>query len=365
MTATAPAPVAATESKRRIYWKRLLVGGLVIAVIAAFANLVGWDIRGWFESLWDTISTISVGYLIAAVALKTVQTSLTALGWYYILRYAYKDAVRWRDIWACYAASVALNGILPANIGTLVMLIMFTAIIAGATFAAILGAYAVQKIFFTVIGIFVYLYLFLSVSGSFDIKFEWVHTHPWATVVLLGGGALLLYLLARRIWPRVLRWWEDAKEGGGILAEPRKYFLRVFLTSFLAWVAGLGVMSIFLAAYDIPVSFDTLMRICGGNSIANVTSVTPGGAGVTQAFNVASLNGITDATTATAYSVAQQLVTTAWNIILGIVLVVFAFGWSGGKQLVGQSYEDAKQKAAEQQAARKARKEAKRQAETA
>jgi uncharacterized membrane protein YbhN (UPF0104 family) len=326
---------------------------------------VGWNIRGWFDELWDTISTISVGYLIAAVALKTVQTSLTALGWYYILRYAYKDAVRWRDIWACYAASVALNGILPANIGTLVMLIMFTAIIAEATFAAILGAYAVQKIFFTVIGIFVYLYLFLSVSGSFDIKFEWVHTHPYATVVLLGGGALLLYLLIRRIWPRVLHWWDDAKEGGGILAEPRKYFVRVFLTSFLAWVASLGVMAVFLAAYDIPVSFDTLMRICGGNSIANVTSVTPGGAGVNQAFNVASLNGITDATTATAYSVAQQLVTTTWNIILGIVLVVFAFGWSGGKQLVGQSYEDAKQRAAEQQAARKARKEAKRQAETA
>ena len=107
------------------------------------------------------------------------------------------------------------------------------------------------------------------------------------------------------------------------------------------------------------------MRICGGNSIANVTSVTPGGAGVTQAFNVASLSGVTDATTATAYSVAQQLVTTAWNIILGIVLVVWAFGWSGGKQLVGESYDEAKQKAAEQQEARRARKEAKREAETA
>ena len=365
MSAAAPAPAAAAESKRRIHWKRLLVGALAIAVIAAFANLVGWNIRGWFSDLWDTISTISIGYLIAAVALKTVQTSLTAFGWYAILRFAYGDAVRWRDIWACYAASVALNGILPAIIGTLVMLIMFTAIIAGATFAAILGAYAVQKIFFTLIGIFVYLYLFLSVSGSFDIKFEWVHAHPWATLVLFGGGALLLYLLIRRIWPRVVHWWEDAKEGGGILAHPRKYLVRVFLPSFLAWVASLGVMAVFLAAYDIPVSFDTLMRICGGNSIANVTSVTPGGAGVTQAFNVASLTGITDATTATAYSVAQQLVTTAWNIILGIVLVVWAFGWSGGKQLVGQSYEDAKQKAAEQQAARKARKEAKRQAEPA
>ena len=186
------APVAATESKRRIRWKRLLVIALIIVVIGAFANLVGWDLRGWFKDLWDTLSTISVGYLIAAVALKTVQTSLTALGWYAILRFAYADAVRWRDIWACYAASVALNSILPANIGTLVMLIMFTAIIAGATFAAILGAYAVQKIFFTVIGIFIYLYLFLSVSGSFDLKFAFVHTHPWATVLLFGGGAFLL-----------------------------------------------------------------------------------------------------------------------------------------------------------------------------
>jgi uncharacterized membrane protein YbhN (UPF0104 family) len=359
------APAAPAVPKRRFRFKRVLVFALVILVIGAFANLVGWDLRGWFSNLWDTISEISIGYLIAGVTLKTVQTSLTAFGWYAILRFAYADAVRWRDIWACYAASVALNGILPANIGTLVMLLMFTAIIAGATFAAILGAYAVQKIFFTLIGIFIYLYLFLSVGGSFDIKFAFVHTHPWATAILFGGGAFLLYLLIRRIWPRVLIWWDDAKEGGGILAHPRKYFVRVFLPSFLAWVASLGVMAVFLAAYDIPVSFHTLMRICGGNSIANVTSVTPGGAGVTQAFNVASLNGVTDATTATAYSVAQQLVTTAWNIILGIALVVWAFGWSGGKQLVGESYDEAKQKAAEQQAARKARKEAKREAETA
>jgi uncharacterized membrane protein YbhN (UPF0104 family) len=362
---TVAAPTAAAGPKRRFHLKRLLVGALAILVIGAFANLVGWDLRGWFSDLWGTISDISVGYLIAGVTLKTVQTSLTAFGWYSILRFAYPGLVRWRDVLACYAASVALNGILPANIGTLVMLLMFTAIIVGATFAAILGAYAVQKIFFTVIGIFIYLYLFLSVGGSFDIRFAFVHEHPWATATLFFGGAFLLYLLIRRIWPRVLLWWEDAKDGGGILAHPRTYFLRVFLPSFLAWVASLGVMAVFLAAYDIPVSFHTLMRICGGNSIANVTSVTPGGAGVTQAFNVASLNGVTDPTTATAYSVAQQLVTTAWNIILAIVLVVWAFGWSGGKQLVGQSYEEAKQKAAEQQAARKARKEAKRQAETA
>ena len=116
--------------------------------------------------------------------------------------------------------------------------------------------------------------------------------------------------------------------------------------------------AIFLHAYDIPVSFDTLMRIMAGNSIANVTSVTPGGAGVNQAFNVASLNGITSSANATAYSVAQQLVMTAWNIVYGIILMTWAFGWSGGKLLLTESYADAKQKAAEQKAARETRKTA-------
>src|SRR4051794_15763653 len=172
------APAVAAQEKKRFRWRRLLTGAVVLLVIAAAANLLGWDIRGWLDDVWDTITEISAGYLVAGVAFKTIQTTLTAFGWYSILKFAYPGRVRWREILACYAASVALNGILPANIGTLVMLLMFTTIIAGATFAAILGAYAVQKIFFTVIGAFVYLYLFVTVAGSFDIKFEWVHEHP-------------------------------------------------------------------------------------------------------------------------------------------------------------------------------------------
>ena len=359
------APTVDSPPARRFHWRKVLVGAAVVVVMGAAAQLLGWNIRGWFGDLWDTMTEISFGYLVAGVALKTVQTSLTAFAWYSILRFAYPDRVRWLDILACYAASVALNGILPANLGTLALLLMFTTIIAGATFAAILGAYAVEKIFFTVIGAFTYLYLFLSVGGSFDIKFSFVHEHPWATAIFLLGGCYLIFLLIRRFWPKVVAWWEDAKDGGAILAEPRKYMIRVFTPSLLGWIASLGVMAVFLTAYDIPVSFHTLMRLCGGNSIANVTSATPGGAGVNQAFNVASLSGVATAQEATAYSVAQQLVTTAWNIIFGIVMLVWAFGWSGGKQLVGDSYEGAKEKAAEQKAARDARKAEKRKARAA
>ena len=50
----------------------------------------------------------------------------TAYAWYSILKFAYPERTKWKDILAGYAVSVALNGILPANLGTLVFLIMLT-----------------------------------------------------------------------------------------------------------------------------------------------------------------------------------------------------------------------------------------------
>jgi uncharacterized membrane protein YbhN (UPF0104 family) len=335
--------------------RRFLVGVVAIVVAGAFASLLGWNISAWFQQLWDAITGISAEYVIAACAAGFVQTTSTAIGWWSILRYGFPDAaIRWRQIWAAYATSVALNGILPANLGTLMLLLMFTALIAGATFAAVLGGYAVQKIFYCVVGAVPYVYLFLTVAGSFDIKFSFVHDHPWATAILLIGGALLIAILIRAYWPRVVRWWDDAKGGGAILGRPRAYFGGVFLPGVVSWIAMLCVIGVFLAAYSIPVTFDTLMHVVAGNSIANVTSVTPGGVGVTQAFNVASLKGVTTSANATAFSVTQQLIMTAWNILLALVLVVWAFGWTGGKSLVQQSYAQAREKEAQHRARSKA-----------
>jgi hypothetical protein len=157
----------------------------------------------------------------------------------------------------------------------------------------------------------------------------------------------------------VLGWWEQAKDGGQILGHPAAYFGRVFLPSFVAWLANLCVIAIFLAAYAIPVTFHTVMTVLGGNSIANTVAVRPGGAGVQQAFNVASLQGVTASATATAYSVAQQLISTAWSILFAIVLMIWVFGWGGGKALLEDSYTEAKKRAADEKAARAAKKAAK------
>ena len=336
--------------------RTLMILGLVVAA-GAFATIVGWDIRGWFSDLWDTLTGISAAYIVAAIVAVTVQTTATAFGWFSILRYAYGDEVHWMQVYAAYAACVGMNNILPANLGTIVMFVMLTTVIASATFAGLIGGFLVQKIFFTLAGTFVYVYLFLSVSGSFDIDFSWLKEHPWATVILIAAAIFVIVLAVRSFWPKVLEWWQQAKEGGQILAHPGAYFARVFVPSLVGWIASLCVVGIFLAAYAIPVTFHSVMTVIGSNSISNTVSVTPGGAGVNQAFNVAALSDVTDAQTATAYSVAQQLVTTAWTILMALVLMIWVFGWGGGKTLMQQSYAEAKRKAAEQKAKKAAAKE--------
>jgi uncharacterized membrane protein YbhN (UPF0104 family) len=332
-----------------------------IAIVVALLDLLGVDVAGWFSDLWDALSGVGVGYLAAGWVLQTVQTTLTALGWYFILRAGFPDApMRYRQILAAYAAGVALNGFLPANIGTVVMLLMYVAIIPGANLPGVLGGMVVQKIFFTVAGAFVYVYLFASVPGTFERQLKLPHDHPVLLGIAVIGAAFLLVLLARIFWRKLKGLWEKAKRGGAILARPREYVVRVVLPSFAAWIAKLGVIAVFLAAYGITVSFHSVMSVAGGNSIANTVSVTPGGVGVNQATNVAALSGTTDAATATAYSLGQQLAITAWNIAFALVIVTWAFGWSGGKALVEQSYADAKVTVAEQKAERERRKAARR-----
>src|SRR3954447_11360951 len=327
-----------------------------IALGLGLLELLGIDIGGWFSDVWDALSAIGLGYLIAGWTLQTAKTTLTAFAWYPILRFAFPGGrVAYLQILAAYAAGVALNGFLPANIGTVVSLLMYVAIIPGANLPGVLGGMVVQKIFFTVAGTFVYVYLFVSVPGSVDLQLPVLHDHPVLILALVAAAGMLLLILGRIFWRKLTGLWAKAVQGGAILARPRVYALRVALPSLGAWLAKFGVIAVFLAGYGIAVTFHSVMSVMGGNSIANTVSVTPGGVGVNQAANVAALDSVTDAATATAYSLGQQLAITAWNIAFAVVLVVWAFGWAGGKLLVEQSYEDAKVKVEEQKAQRAAR----------
>ena len=162
----APEPVS---KRRRVVRIVSWIVGLVLLLVVL--NLLGVDVWGWLKELWDSVKEISVGYIILGCIFQGLQTVLTALGWYGILRYAYPGGVTFMPVLASYATGVALNNFLPANIGTFVMLLMYVAIVQGATFPGILAGYVVQKIFYLIIGTLIYVYLFLEIAGSFDFQF--------------------------------------------------------------------------------------------------------------------------------------------------------------------------------------------------
>jgi uncharacterized membrane protein YbhN (UPF0104 family) len=336
-----------------------------IAIFVVILQLLGFDIRGWFHSLWAQIKAIPPGYLIAALFFQSLQTVLTGFSYYGIFAAAYPGEVTMRPIITTYAVGVAGNCFLPANLGTLITLVMFVAIIPSCTFGGAIAAYLVQKIFFTIAGTFVYLYMFLSVPGAFNISFGNETHHKVLTLSIIIGGAVLIVLLARIFWRQVKKLWAQAKQGGVILSQPKRYMSRVFLPSFLGYICKIIVLAIFLAAFAIPVTFDSIFWVIGSGSLANVVSVTPGGVGVTQATNALALHTCCNVPNDVAvnYSISQQLITSAWNVIFAVVLVVWVFGWTGGKQLVGHAYVDAKEKAAEMKEERKRKKAEKKAAE--
>jgi uncharacterized membrane protein YbhN (UPF0104 family) len=231
--------------------------------------------------------------------------------------------------------------------------VMFSAVIAGATFAAIVSGLVVEKIPFSVFNIALYLYLFLSVSGSFSIKLGFLSDHAGLLALILGGAIVLIVLLARIFWRRLAKLRAELATGGAILRRPRKALLGLGLPALGSYLARLGIVAVFLGAYAIPVSFHNVAAVTASNSVSNSVSVTPGGAGVTQAMNTAALKDSANPSDVTAYSVAQQLIVSAWDIVFATVLMSWAFGWSEGRTLLESSYGEAKVRGAELKAQRR------------
>jgi uncharacterized membrane protein YbhN (UPF0104 family) len=360
-------PAPADPPQRRI--GRILAWVIGTLVVLGALRVAGIDVLGWFEELWSTLTEISLGYIILGCLFQGAQTMLTALGWYGILRYAYPGGVTYMPVLAAYATGVALNNFVPANMGTFVMLLMFVAIVQGSTFPGVLGGYVVQKIFYLVIGTLIYVYLFSAVAGSFDYQFgneqDALTSHPVLTLGIIAGALFLLVLLGRLFWSWVKKMWARAMQGAAILGDLGAYVKWVLLPQMGGYAAKVAVIAVFLAAYDIPVTFGSIMSVLGSNQLANIVSFTPGGIGVNQAFNSFALESYTDSTTATAYSLGQQLVTTAFNVGFAIVVICLVFGWQGGSQLVKTSYADAKVKKEEMGADRHEKREAKRAARAA
>jgi hypothetical protein len=164
---------------------------------------------------------------------------LNGLAWRNILAESYgRERTPARQLVAAYSGGIALNSFLPAQAGTFAYFGMFRVIIVGSAFAGILAAGVVQNLFYGVIGTLNYVFLFLSRPDSESTAEHQVTEDGGIKLVFLVLAAMLLLVVARFLWKRYHKVWDDAKAGAVILRRPRLYVTRVLSLQVASYVAG-------------------------------------------------------------------------------------------------------------------------------
>ena len=133
---TAPSGLPFGEPSRR---KRLVKVGawlVGIALVVIVLGLLGVDVSGWLSTSGTRSRRPDRVHGRRRSSSRPARRVFAGLSYYGILRAAYPGEVVFWPIVTAYAVGVAMNGFLPANIGTFVTLLMFVAIIPAATFPA-------------------------------------------------------------------------------------------------------------------------------------------------------------------------------------------------------------------------------------
>jgi uncharacterized membrane protein YbhN (UPF0104 family) len=294
---------------------------------------IAGSIAGSVRDVFDQIRSISLPLLLLALALHTCQTFLNAFAWRNILVAAYpRGGAGFRPILGAYGGGIALNAILPAQAGTVAMLGLYRAEIHGSTVLGVVGAGFVQSAFYLVVGALVAIVLVVSRPAAFDLKAAWLTDH-----LLLGAGAVVVvaivaWVLGRRFRDQLAA----AQEGAAILDAPRRYASQVLAVEVAAYVVRMAVTTTFMYAYDVPVSARAVLLITAVNSISTTFAATPGGVGTQQALASVALRNYAPAHIVTAFSLGQQLILTAWDVVLGFVLLWSTIGWAATRHLASR-----------------------------
>jgi uncharacterized membrane protein YbhN (UPF0104 family) len=108
----------------------------------------------------------------------------------------------------------------------------------------------------------------------------------------------------------------------------------VAFPSGLSFGCRIGVNVVFMAAFSIPVTAFTVFLVASSHMLSGLFAITPGGVGQTQALDVATLRNYAASGDIAAFSITQDAVITLWNVVLGVIVMIWAFGFTAAKELM-------------------------------
>lgn len=320
---------------------RLIAGFALMLIASAGVLFLRPGFGETMETLLGRVSDIPLRLLALAAALKAAQSLLSALAWRNVLRFAYPEQPpSYRLVFGLDQGKEAINVISPAKIGTWVMLSALRIAIPGAQMPGLISAWGAQSLAYIAFALFNSVLLGLtlpSVIGAHPSiglrQLGVVASHPVTSGALVLAAILLAALLARRCWSRLVRIKTDLFAGAAILHEPRHYLLAVFLPSLLAYLCRIATFGVIMASFGIKLTIFTLILALAAHAVAGVIRFTPAGFGTTQAIDLLVLHTVASAATITAYSLTESLMMTTFSLLFGAAALLWAFGWTGTKQL--------------------------------
>jgi uncharacterized membrane protein YbhN (UPF0104 family) len=294
----------------------------------------------WVVGVVERIGDVSVYWLLLALALKTVESAFIGLSWRNILRAAYpKSELSFKTAWGASQGGTAINAVAPAQAGTAAMIGLFRTNIAGSSVAGVTSATVVQTLFFTAVSVLIVICAAIfrprtvSKGSPSDETGGFFASHPILIPLILVAVAAVLYFLWPRLKPWLLKQWHKAKQGAAIFRDWRRYAKEVAAPSAASYCCRIGVNVVFMAAFGIPITAYTIFLIASSHMLSGLFAITPGGVGQTQALDIATLRGHAAASDIAAFSITQDSVMTIWNVVLGIIVMLWAFGFTQVKQL--------------------------------
>lgn len=297
-----------------------------------------WD---WGVGVVARIGDVSPYWLVLAVALKTAESAFIGLGWRNILRAAYPDGqLSFKTAWGASQGGTAINAVTPAQAGTATMIGIFRAKIPGSSVAGLASATVVQSLFFTavsvvmVIGVAIFRPRTVSKGSPSNETGGFFAAHPILVPIVVVVVTSALIFFWPRLKPRLQSVWHKIKDGAAIFRDRRRYAKEVGLPSAASLCCRIGVNTVFMAAFGIPITVFTVFLVASSHTLSQVFAITPGGVGQTQALDVATLRPYASSHDIAAFSITQDSVITIWNVVLGVIVMIWAFGFTQMKELV-------------------------------
>jgi uncharacterized membrane protein YbhN (UPF0104 family) len=292
---------------------------------------------GWASSVPARVGDVPPTLLALGLALRTAESALGGLVWRNILRAAYPTSrVAFKTAWGASQGGAAVNAVAPAQAGTAATIAMLRTAIPESSVAGLASALVVQSIFFTAAAV-------LTVAGVavwHPALFGALAPVAELGVVLVPAVAALAVALAwvirRHLAPRVVVECRKARQGAAIFGHWRCYAEGVAAPSAASYACRVGTNVVFMSAFHVPVNTFTVLLVMASHALAGLLVVTPGGVGVTQALDVAAVGAAAPTAAVATFSIVQATVLTIWNVVLGLAVLLWAFGFRESGAMVAR-----------------------------